>query len=162
MVMRLFLVYVLVEVAVIVALVSTVGLGWTLLVLLASYIGGLALGGSQLRRQIERLRTGVTAANAQGAVTDSALVGIGSGLVLVPGVASSVLGTLLLLPPTRAVGRPLVTAFAAKQASRRIPLFTVSTPTAPRYPAGDYIDGEVIDVVDVTDVEPAAVEHRPK
>jgi UPF0716 protein FxsA len=159
MVMRLLLVYVVAEVAVIAALVSTVGIGWTLLTLLATYVVGLGLAGSQIKRHIVRLRSGVTPATAQGAVADSALVGIGSMLVLLPGAASSVVGALLLIPPTRAAARPLVTAIAARQAARRIQTFTVHGPDGARYPAGDYIDGEVIDV---TEVEPAAVEHRPK
>ena len=60
MVSRLFLVYVLVELAVVVALASTIGLGWTLLLLLAAFVAGLALAGSQLKRQLTRLRSGLT------------------------------------------------------------------------------------------------------
>ena len=146
MVMRLFLLYAVVELAVIVALVSTIGFGWTVLLVLATFVLGLALAGSQLRRQIRRLQSGLTAATVHGAVADSALVALGTVLVVIPGVASSVLGALLLLPPTRAAARPLVTAMAA----RRMPLVTVGA-AAPRLAAtrrgsGDYIDGEVIDV----------------
>ncbi len=95
----------------------------------------------------------------QGAATDSVLVALGTVLVVIPGLASSVLGALLLLPPTRAAARPLVTAMAA----RRMPLVTVAAATAPGWGytaagSGDYIDGEVIDVVDV---EPPSVERRP-
>ena len=83
----------------------------------------------------------------QGAAADSVLVALGTVLVVVPGLASSVVGALLLLPPTRAAARPLVTAMAA----RRMPLITVGTPAA-GYPAGhgDYIDGEVVDVSEVS------------
>jgi UPF0716 protein FxsA len=154
--MRLFLIFLAVELAVIVALTSTIGFGWTVLVLLAALVAGLALAGSQVKRHIRRLRSGLTAATVQGAAADSVLVALGTVLVVVPGLASSVVGALLLLPPTRAAARPLVTAIAA----RRMPLITVGTPGA-GYPAGhgDYIDGEVVDVVDV---EPQALPRKPE
>lgn len=159
MAMRLFLLYAVIEIAVLVGLVSAIGLGWTLLVVLATFVVGLALAGSQLTRQLRRLRGGLTATTAQGAVTDSALVALGTVLVVVPGLASSVLGALLLLPPTRAAARPVVTALAARGLGRRMPLVvlggTVGTHAAAR--RRDYIDGEVIDVVD--SAQPA-VERR--
>jgi UPF0716 protein FxsA len=157
MAMRLFLLYVLTEVAVVIALASTIGIGATFLVLLATFVAGLALAGSQLRRHLTRLRSGLTGTTAQGAVTDSALMALGTVLVVVPGLASSVIGALLLLPPTRAAARPLATALAARTIGRRIPLVTV---TVPRHRAGrgDYIDGEVVDVVEVP---PQALERRP-
>jgi UPF0716 protein FxsA len=157
MVSRLFLVYALVELAVVVALVSTIGLGWTLLLLLAAFVVGVALAGSQLKVQLTRLRSGPTAA------TDSALVALGTVLVVVPGLVSTLAGLLLLLPPTRAVARPLLTAIAIRGIGRRGPLITVTTVGADRYgsarrPQRDYIDGEVIDV---TDVDPPALPLRP-
>ena len=160
MAMRLFLVYTVVELAVIVALASTIGFGWTVLLLLATFVVGLALAGSQVKRHIRRLQSGLTATTVQGAATDSVLVALGTVLVVIPGLASSVLGALLLLPPTRAAARPLVTAMAA----RRLPLVTAAAARAPGwgYTAagdGDYIDGEVIDVVDV---DPQAVERKPE
>ncbi len=158
MAMRLFLVYAIIELAVIVALASTIGFGWTVLLLLATFVVGLALAGSQVKRHVRRLQSGLTAATAQGAATDSVLVALGTVLVVIPGLASSVVGALLLLPPTRAAARPLVTVMAA----RRMPLITVVGPGAGNgytEGRGDYIDGEVIDVVDV---EPHAVEPKPE
>ena len=150
---RLFVLYPVIELVVFVALASTIGFGWTVLLLITTFVVGLALAGSQVKRHIRRLRAGLNASGVQGAAADSVLVALGTVLVVIPGLASSVLGALLLLPPTRSVARPLVTAMAA----RRLPLITVGVPgyTAPR---DDYIDGEVIDVVDV---EPAAVERKP-
>lgn len=160
MAMRLFLLYAVIEIAVLVGLVSAIGLGWTLLVVLAIFVLGLALAGSQLTRQLRRLRGGLTATTAQGAVTDSALVALGTVLVVVPGLASSVLGAVLLLPPTRAAARPVVTALAARGLGRRVPLVVLGGPVGAPH-AGprrrDYIDGEVIDVVD--SAQPA-VERR--
>jgi UPF0716 protein FxsA len=169
MVSRLFLVYVLVELAVLVALASTIGLGWTLLLLLAAFVAGLALAGSQLKRQLGRLRSGLTTQQSQLA-TDGAMVALGSVLVVVPGLVTTAAGLLLLLPPTRAVARPLLTAMAVRGFGRRAPLITVTTVGADRYASAprrrpDYIDGEVIDVTDVadfTEVGPPALPGRPE
>jgi len=169
MVSRLFLIYVVVELAVVVALASTIGLGWTLLVLLAAFVGGIALSGSQLKRQLTRLRSGLTTQQSQLA-TDGAMVALGSVLVVVPGLVTTAAGLLLLLPPTRAVARPLLTAMAVRGIGRRAPLITVATVGADRYasaprPRPDYIDGEVIDVTDVadfTEVDPPALPGRPE
>ncbi|MGB6512850.1 FxsA family protein [Mycobacterium sp.] len=169
MMSRLFLVYVLVELAVVVALASTIGLGWTLLVLVAAFVAGLALAGSQLKRQLTRLRSGLTSQQSQLA-TDGALVALGSVLVVVPGLVSTTAGLLLLLPPTRAVARPVLTAMAVRGIGRRAPLITVTTVGADRYasaprPRADYIDGEVLDVTDVADVtavDPPALPGKPE
>lgn len=145
MAMRWFLIYAVVELAAVVALVSTIGFGWTVLVLLGTSLLGFVLAGSQVKRQIGRLRSGL--ATSQGAVTDGALVALGTVLVFVPGLVTTAAGLLLLTPPTRAAARPVLTAMAA----RRMPLITVAANAAsrPRTVQGDYIDGEVIDIVDV-------------
>jgi UPF0716 protein FxsA len=172
MVSRLFLVYVLVELAVLVALASTIGLGWTLLLLLAAFVAGLALAGSQLKRQLARLRNGRTTQQSQLA-TDGVMVALGSLLVVIPGLVTTAAGLLLLLPPTRAAARPLLTAMAVRgltSSGRGAPVITVTTVGADRYasaprPRGDYIDGEVLDVTDVTDVsavDPPALPRRPE
>ena len=158
MAMRLFLVYLVVELAVIVGLTSTIGFGWTVVALLATWLVGISLAGSQVKRHIRRLRSGLKPAALQGAATDSLLVALGTVLVVIPGLASSALGALFLLPPTRAVARPLATAMAA----RRMPLVVAAGPVAATgwgYDAsgrGDYIDGEVIEV------QPHAVERKPE
>jgi UPF0716 protein FxsA len=164
MAMRLFLLYMVVELAVIVALASTIGFGWTVLALLATWLVGLTLAGSQVKRHFRRLQSGLNAATVQGAAADSVLVALGTVLVVIPGLASSVAGSLLLLPPTRAAARPLVTAMAA----RRAPLIAAAGAAGAAgwgYTAagrGDYIDGEVIDVSDDPVVEPQAVERKPE
>jgi UPF0716 protein FxsA len=154
MAVRLFVLYVVIELAVFVALTSTIGFGWTVLLLLGTFLIGMALAGSQVKRHIRRLRSGLDATTVQGAAADSVLVALGTVLVAIPGLASSVIGALLLLPPTRAAARPLVKAMAA----RRMPLITVAGTAGYPAPRGDYIDGEVIDV---TDIEPLAVERKP-
>lgn len=137
----------------VVGLTYAIGFGWTVLVVLGTFALGLALAGSQMTRQIARLRSGL--ATPQGAVTDSAMIALGTLLVVVPGIVSSTLGLLLLLPPTRAALRPAVTAVAAR---RLLSVPVVVTTAGVRVPGrGDYIDGEVLDVrdevQDVTDTD---------
>ncbi|MDT5155088.1 MAG: protein FxsA [Mycobacterium sp.] len=167
MAMRLFLVYVLVELAVVVGLVSTIGFGWTFLLVVGTFALGLALAGSQVKRQVQRLQSGL--ASPQGAVSDGALVALGTVLTVVPGLVTSALGLLLLLPPTRAAARPAVTALAARGLGR-VPLIVTTAGDLHRRAGaerpgdlhrrarGDYIDGEVIDV---TDVEPPRLPKHP-
>lgn len=163
MAMRLFVLYVVIELAVVVALASTIGFGWTVLLLLGTFLVGMALAGSQVKRHIRRLRAGLNAETVQGAAADSVLVALGTVLVAIPGLASSVIGALLLIPPTRAAARPMVTAMAA----RRMPLITVAGTAGHTTPRGDYIDGEVVDVTvplargEGPPVEPLAVERKP-
>ena len=163
MVMRWFLIYVVVELAAVIGLVSTIGIGWTALLLLATFAIGLVLAGSQVKRHIRRLRNGFD--NPQGALTDSALIGLGTLLVVIPGLVTSALGLLLLSPPTRAAARPVLSLLVA----RRVPLIGAAAAGSRPYDAagsrrydtaghGDYIDGEVIDVVDV---EPPALPRAP-
>jgi UPF0716 protein FxsA len=164
MVSRLFLLYVVAELAVVVALASTIGLGWTLLLLLAALAGGLALAGSQLKLQLNRVRSGVNGGQSKLAA-DSMAVAVGTLLVVMPGLLTSVAGLLLLLPPTRAAARPLLSAMAVRGLGRRVPLITVAGASGPyhRPPRPDYIDGEVIDVADVGEVSdpPALPRSRP-
>jgi UPF0716 protein FxsA len=176
MVSRLFLGYAVAELAVVLALGWTIGLGWTLLLLLAAFVMGAAVAGSQLRRQLRLLRSSLAASRggsppqaggastrARGPAADSALVALGSVLVVVPGLVSTLVGLLLLFPPTRAVARPVLTAMAVRGIGRRAPLITVATVGADRFasarrPSPDYVDGEVIDV---TDVDSPALPLRP-
>ncbi len=148
---RLLLVYALVELAVIFALVSTIGWGWTLLVLLATFLLGWGLlapmAGSRLIRQLGQLRSGLTEPRA---VSDGALVTLAIALVLVPGLVTTALGLLLLVPQIRSLAGPGLTAIGVRSL-RRVPVVTYTTAFTDfrrGYPGEDrdYIDGEVIDV----------------
>jgi UPF0716 family protein affecting phage T7 exclusion len=157
MMSRLFLIYAVVELAAVIALVSSVGWGWTLLALLATFVLGWALlapmAGSQLIRQIGQLRSGLT--ERRRAASDGALVTLAMALVLVPGLVSTALGLLLLVPPIRKVAGPGLTALGMRGLRRRVPLITDATlfgadahGTRHGDDGRDYIDGEVVDVRD--------------
>ncbi len=139
MMRRLLLTYAVVELVVLIGLAATIGVGWTLLVLLATFVLGLVLwaplAGWQLSNQVARLRLGLREPRV--ALSDGALVALASGLILVPGLTTTVLGLLLLVPPIRAAARPGLAAIAMRKFQ-----FQVQDPP-------DYIDGEVIDVIDV-------------
>ncbi|OBC02537.1 FxsA family protein [Mycobacterium sp. 852002-40037_SCH5390672] len=165
MVSRLLLIYAVVELAVIFALVSTIGWGWTLLALVATFLLGWGIvapmAGSHLIRRIGQLRSGL--AEQRAAAGDGVLVSLAALLVLVPGLVSTVLGLLLLVPPVRSAVGPGLTARAVRKLQRQMPGFSYASAfRAEPYPApypsradegrrghGDYIDGEVIDVRDV-------------
>lgn len=166
---RLLLIYAVVEVAAAIALASTVGWGWTLLALLAAFLlgsGVLApMAGSHLIRQVWQLRSGL--AQARGAASDGALVALAAILVLVPGLVTTAVGLLLLVPPIRSAAAPGLSAVALRSLRRRAPLvgytgyaraFRTESPGGHPGAAGDYIDGEV---VDVHDHKPAALPTDP-
>jgi UPF0716 protein FxsA len=157
MVSRLLLLYAVVELAAIFALVWTVGWGWTLLSLLVTFVLGWGLlapiAGSQLIRDIGQMRSGRK--EPRSTLGDGALVTVATALVLVPGLVTTAVGIVLLLPPVRKAAGPGLSGIALRTLQRRAPL-VMSEFTAKR---GDYIDGEVIDVYDV---EPAPLpKSRP-
>ena len=89
MMRRLLLGYAVVELIVLVGLAATIGVGWTLLVLLATFVLGLVLwaplAGWQLSSQVAQLRSGLK--DPRVALSDGAVVALASGLILVPGLA---------------------------------------------------------------------------
>ncbi len=142
MVMRTFLLYAVVELAVLAALTWSVGIGWTLLILLASSVIGVALAGSQVKKQILKLQR--TRTDPQGAVADSMLVALGTVLMFIPGIVSTAIGALMLLPPTRSVVRPLAGMVLTRGIARRVTVINLTAPAG--YPGrGDYIDGEIVE-----------------
>ena len=160
MVRRLLLVYAVVELAVIIALVSTVGWGWTLLALLATFILGWGLfapmAGSHLIRQLAGLRSGLN--EPRSTMNDGAMVTLATILVLVPGLVTTALGMLLMVPPIRAVAGPGLTAMAVRGLQRRVPLVT------PRGPVGAEATTSTarsMTSTDVIDVAPRELPERP-
>jgi UPF0716 protein FxsA len=92
-----------------------------------------------VRKQLAGLRRAQR--RPEQAVTDGLLVGVGSTLVLVPGLVSSALGGLMLAPPTRGAMRPVAQALLTRGMARRFAAFDVTV----RSRRADFIDGEVID-----------------
>ncbi|MFI9503209.1 FxsA family protein [Nocardia sp. NPDC052566] len=139
----LFVLYVVVELAALFAVGSWLGVVPAILLLIAGSAAGMLLIGSQGRRVFEQFRRAGRGEIPPGtAVADGALVAAGGFLMFVPGLVTSVLGLLLLLPPTRFLVRPVVTAVAARRFG---PLVTATVPYRGVIIDGDdVIDGSVV------------------
>ena len=146
--MPFVLLYLVVEIVALVALGSVIGLGWTLLVLLAGSLLGLWLARREGVRAAHALADAVANRRVPTAeVTDGMLVAAGGVLLFVPGLVTDVAGLLLLLPPTRGlVRRRLVRAAEARSPELR---------TARIRERGPVVDGEVVE-------EPRTDERHPE
>ncbi|MET8649334.1 MULTISPECIES: FxsA family protein [Nocardia] len=139
----IFALYVVTEIAALFAVGHFLGVVPAILLLIAVSAAGMLLLGSQGRRVIEQFRrVGRGDLDPGTAVADGALVAVGGVLMFVPGLVTGLIGLLFLLPPTRFLVRPVVTAVAA----RRIGKFAAARPYR-----GVVIDGD--DVIDGTVVQ---------
>ncbi|MFD0363028.1 FxsA family protein [Nocardia sp. GCM10030253] len=115
----LFVLYVVVEIAALVGVGHLIGVIPTILLLIAGSAAGMLLFGSQGRRVFEQFRRAGRGEIAPGtAAADGVLVAVGGLLMFIPGLVTSLFGLLLLLPPTRFLVRPAVTAFGARRFGR--------------------------------------------
>jgi len=139
--------YAAVELAAVLLLIWAIGLGWTMVVLAVTFLVGMVLAASQVKGQFGAIRR--ARVNPQGAVADGVLVGAGSFLVFLPGLVTTVAGTLMLAPPTRAAMRPLAAALVGRGVVRGVSAINLDSfgnlgGFSNRVGRGDYIDGEVI------------------
>ncbi len=146
------LLYLVVEIVALVALGSVIGLGWTLVVLLAGSLLGLLLARREGVRAAQALADAVGSRRvAHAEITDGLLVAVGGVLLFVPGLVTDLAGLLLVLPPTRAlVRRRLVRAAEERSPELR---------TARIRSEGPIVDGTVVDdgphpIIDGTVIEP--------
>jgi UPF0716 protein FxsA len=127
----LFVVVPIVELAVIIQVGQAIGVWWTIAILIVdSVLGSLlmrAQGRAAWRRFTVALQSGRPPARE---VADGVLIIFGGALLLTPGFLSDIFGLLFLLPPTRA----LIRRAFLRQAMRRI---TVSLAGAARMPGSD-------------------------
>jgi UPF0716 protein FxsA len=136
--MPFVLLYLVVEIVALVALGSVIGLGWTLLVLLAGSVMGLWLARREGVRAAQALADAVNNRRVPtNEITDGMLVAAGGVLLFVPGLVTDLAGLLLLLPPTRSlVRRRLVRAAEERSPGLR---------TARIRAQGPVVDGDVVD-----------------
>jgi UPF0716 protein FxsA len=105
----LFVLVPIAELAIIIQVGQAVGVWWTIVILIADSILGSLLMRSQGRAVWQRFTAALQAGRPPAReVADGALVLLGGALLLTPGFISDVFGLLLLLPPTRAVIRRVV------------------------------------------------------
>lgn len=133
-----------------------VGVGWTLVALFAATLTGLWL----LRREGLAVWRRANAELAAGRVPTQSLVNgtigvLGAVLLVVPGFLTAAAGALLLLPPTRALLRPVAVRWMRRRAARAgvmnaVFVDVVSRPTSTarrtRSPWGTVIGGTIVDV----------------
>ncbi|HYH89940.1 MAG TPA: FxsA family protein [Solirubrobacteraceae bacterium] len=142
----LFIVVPIAELAVIIQVGEQIGVWWTIALLIADSILGSMLMRSQgrvaWRRFNEALRAGRPPARE---VLDGVLVIFGGALLLTPGFLTDILGLVLLIPPTRALVRAVL---VRRFADRLIASATRPAPS-PRPRPGGYegdVEGTAVDV----------------
>lgn len=139
--LAVFVGYLAVEIAAFAGLVWAIGFWWTLLLTLAAIVVGFAL----LRRQGAKVFAEMRLAQADPtaaaqSLTDAALLAFATVLFFVPGLVTTAVGILLMLPPVRALARPAVAAVGARRMARVVDRFGPMTGRGVTV-----IDGEVVD-----------------
>src|SRR5688500_2716344 len=115
--MAFVLLYLVIEIVALVALGSAIGLGWTLLVLLAGSVLGLWLARREGVRAAQALAEALNNRRVPTAeLTDGLLVSAAGVLLFVPGLVTDVAGLLLLVPPVRALVRRRLVRAAEERA----------------------------------------------
>jgi UPF0716 protein FxsA len=130
------------EIYVLIQVGQVIGAAWTVLLLVAAGVLGTLLTRHEGRRAWGAFDEALAARRVPAReLADGALILVGGTLLLAPGFVSDLLGLLLILPPSRAVARRLLTAYLARR-------FTVVVTRAGPRPAGgdhDVVPGEVVD-----------------
>jgi UPF0716 protein FxsA len=134
-----FLVVPLLELAVIIQVGQTIGVAETILLLIAVSVAGGWLVKREGVGVLRRIQAAVSAGRVPGReLADGALIMFAGALLLTPGFLSDVLGIALLLPPVRAVVRPVLVGVLTRRAiDRRL---------GPRGPHGPSGRGPILDV----------------
>jgi UPF0716 protein FxsA len=127
------------EVAVFVLVAGQVGVGWTILLTLATSALGAVLLARQGTRALADLRDRAQTRQHPGrALGDAGLVALGGVLMLLPGFIGDLLGLLCLLPFTRALPRALIARGLVNRLPDQLrgPVRVRATRTATVDPAG--------------------------
>lgn len=139
----------LLEIVVLIAVGKSIGLGWTVVLLLTMAVLGTWLARRESGRTFGALRRAVESGRMPtDEVTDAILVAAGGALLVLPGFVSDVFALFLILPFTRPLARRLLQVVVAHQALR---LRTAAGAAGgvrrdpPRRPGhGQVIEGEVL------------------
>lgn len=136
--------YAVIELVAAALLIWAVGIGWTLVLLAATFMLGVLISAAQVKGQVSAVRGGRR--TPQGAVADGVLVGLGSFLVFLPGIVTTIAGALILAPPSRALMRPAAQSLLTRGLlTRGLLTWGIGRTTMPATRRTDYIDGEVIE-----------------
>ena len=121
--MAVIALFVLLEIAVLLGVGSWIGVGWTLLLMVATSALGIWLARTQGARALSDLTRAVRERRQpQNEVTDGLLIGGGAMLMVLPGFIGDLIGLALILPPTRSlVRRRLIRAAQAHAVALGVP-----------------------------------------
>lgn len=109
------------EIAVFIVVVHAIGAGWSLLLLAATSILGLALLRREGIRGWRAFRAAAEAGRPPGEQVSNSLVGLlGALLLAVPGLISAAIGLLLVTPPIRGLARRGVRRATERQVSSAV------------------------------------------
>jgi UPF0716 protein FxsA len=140
-----FLVVPILELWVLIQVGQAIGVGWTLVLLVADSIFGTWLIKREGGKAYAALRSALESGRMpHRELADGALIVLAGALMLSPGFVTDVFGVLLLLPFTRPLGRRALTALVA----RRVTVVAARHGRAAERPGpGDdsVVRGEVID-----------------
>ena len=135
----LFIAVPIAELAVIIQVGQAIGVWWTIALLIADSLLGSVLMRMQGRAAWRRFNQAVQAGRVPTReVLDGALVIFGGALLLTPGFVTDILGLLLLLPPSRAIVRGVL----SRRLARRMVVSANRSRARPRYD----VDGTAVDV----------------
>ncbi|WP_342319724.1 FxsA family protein [Corynebacterium mayonis] len=149
--MRLILLaYFLIEVLAFIGVSKVVGIGWAILAVFALSVLGGVVASATLRNSVARAAVG------QGSLGrlagDGAILVTGWALCILPGFVSSLLGLLLVFPPSRAVIRRALTAKTAKAVEEfGMKVYLASPMSQQRTSYGSFVDES--QVVDAEELE---------
>ena len=131
------------EIWIIAQVAAAIGIGWTLLALVAIGAGGLALArrrGGKARAALADMRRDPSAVESE--LTGAALVWLGSLLFLLPGFLTDILGLLCVIPATRPLVRRCLGAlgrWATKDLRDRVAVMEA------KLDPGSVVAGEAVD-----------------
>jgi len=140
----LFILVPIAELAVIIQVGQSIGVWWTIGLLIADSVIGSLLMRSQGRLAWRRFNAALQSGRVPAReVADGVMVIFGGALLLTPGFLTDIFGLLFLLPPTRAVIRRVF----LRQAMKRITVSMSGVTMPPSGPRrGDDVEGTAVDV----------------
>ena len=138
----LFIVVPIAELAVIIQVGEQIGVWWTVAILIADSLLGATLMRSQGRAAWRRFNVTLQSGRPPAReVLDGVLVIFGGAFLLTPGFITDIFGAIFLIPPTRAIVRRLL----VRRFSDRMVVAARTRAPGPRSRPAD-VDGRAVDV----------------
>lgn len=149
----LFIVLPTVELGLLYSLSNEIGLGRTMLIALGTGVLGASLTRSQGLATLARISRQMAGGEVPtDALVDGAMILVAGAVLITPGILTDAFGFSLLLPPVRAVLKPLLKAALRRRLKRHpggveVWSFGKAPPGSPAGPAGgEILEGEILEV----------------